>query len=277
VSLQPPPRPDLGFPVQGQVPAGVGGGPRWSRLNDRSPAPWGVWTAIGLFLLGDLLVGEILAVAVLAILNVGQLSTSGAAGAPELAATLITDGTLVAVLMGYLVLRVRTWREVLGVPPLRASLREWAVGAAVGLPLYLGIALIVATVLAGLLGGISGKHASTPDQVSSSLSGGGVVLLILVSLVAAPLAEELFFRGFLFRSLRDRHGYWLGALVSSLLFGLAHYVPAPWQDAVLLQATMVFTGLGLATLYEWRGSILANIGAHMAFNTVGVILILATR
>lgn len=276
MSLIPPPRPDLGLPFDGEPILRVGGGPRWSRLNERRPAPWGAWTAIGLFLLGEVLVGQLLILVLFVAMGVTTPST-GAAGAPELAATLVADGSLIVVLLLYLRLRVAHWREVLGIPPLRPALHEWAVGAGMGLPLYFGIAIFVSTVLAGLLSALSGHSASTPEQVSSSLSAGGVVLLILVSVLAAPLGEELFFRGFLFRGLRDRHGFWVGAIVSSLLFGLAHFVAAPWQDTVLLQATMVFTGLGLASLYEWRGSLLANIGAHMAFNTVGVILILATR
>jgi membrane protease YdiL (CAAX protease family) len=61
------------------------------------------------------------------------------------------------------------------------------------------------------------------------------------------------------------------------LFGLAHYVPSPWRDAVLLQTIMVFTGIGLAWIYERRGNVVANIAAHMTFNTIGIVLILAVH
>ena len=74
--------------------------------------------------------------------------------------------------------------------------------------------------------------------------------------------------------MRDRHGFWLGAAVSSLLFGLVHFVPAPWPDTVLLQTTMVFTGLALAAIYEWRGTLVSCIVAHMSFNVIGVVFIL---
>jgi membrane protease YdiL (CAAX protease family) len=81
----------------------------------------------------------------------------------------------------------------------------------------------------------------------------------------------------LFRSVRDRHGFWIGAIVSGLLFGAAHYIPAAWQDTVLLQSIMVFTGVALAWIYERRGNLVANVAAHMAFNAVGVALILWSR
>jgi membrane protease YdiL (CAAX protease family) len=58
---------------------------------------------------------------------------------------------------------------------------------------------------------------------------------------------------------------------------LVHFVPAPWQDTVLLQAVMVCTGMALASIYEWRGNLLTPIVTHMAFNAVGVTLILAFR
>ena len=77
--------------------------------------------------------------------------------------------------------------------------------------------------------------------------------------------------GILFRSVRDRRGFWLGALVSGLIFGLAHYQAAAWQDTVLLQSIMVFTGVALAYIYERRGNLLANVAAHMVFNVVGVV------
>jgi membrane protease YdiL (CAAX protease family) len=38
---------------------------------------------------------------------------------------------------------------------------------------------------------------------------------------------------------------------------------------------MVFTGIGLAWIYERRGTIVASMAAHMAFNVIGVVTILA--
>ena len=37
---------------------------------------------------------------------------------------------------------------------------------------------------------------------------------------------------------------------------------------------MVFTGIGLAWIYERRGTIVASMAAHMAFNVVGLVVIL---
>jgi membrane protease YdiL (CAAX protease family) len=95
-----------------------------------------------------------------------------------------------------------------------------------------------------------------------------------LAVFVAPVVEETYFRGILFRSIRDRHGFWPGALISGVVFGLVHFVPSAWQDAVLLQSIMVFTGIALAWIYERRGSLLANVGAHMAFNAIGILLIL---
>jgi membrane protease YdiL (CAAX protease family) len=53
-----------------------------------------------------------------------------------------------------------------------------------------------------------------------------------------------------------------------------HYVPSPAIDAFVLQLTMVFTGIGLAWIYERRGTILASMAAHVAFNVVGLVVIL---
>ena len=37
---------------------------------------------------------------------------------------------------------------------------------------------------------------------------------------------------------------------------------------------MVFTGIGLAWIYERRGSLVAPMAAHVAFNVVGLVVIL---
>ena len=42
------------------------------------------------------------------------------------------------------------------------------------------------------------------------LSAVGIVVTSLYAVVIAPFGEELFFRGVLFRSLRDRYGFRIG-------------------------------------------------------------------
>ncbi len=97
-----------------------------------------------------------------------------------------------------------------------------------------------------------------------------VGLGMLAAVIAAPLGEEVFFRGFLFGSLRGRMGFAPAAATSAAAFALFHVTP-------LLVAVMLFVGMALAWLYERRGSVVAPIGAHAMFNVIGYTLLLMER
>jgi membrane protease YdiL (CAAX protease family) len=60
-------------------------------------------------------------------------------------------------------------------------------------------------------------------------------------------------------------------------FGLIHYLPGAWQDALLLMGVMFVNGIALAWWYERRGTIVSSIVAHMVFNVIGIVLIFGTR
>ena len=93
-------------------------------------------------------------------------------------------------------------------------------------------------------------------------------LLAVLFTVAAPVAEELLFRGLLFRTLRDglsrrgpRFGMWMGAILSGLIFGGLHI--GGGQDAFV--PVLMLLGIVLALAYHWSGTIYVPIAIH-AFN-----------
>lgn len=90
----------------------------------------------------------------------------------------------------------------------------------------------------------------------------GAVAAGLLIIVAAPLSEEIFFRGFLFGGLRRGAGFIGAALVSSGIWGLFHYTGTDSWGVVLQLALF---GVALAWLYERTGSIWPPIAVH-AFN-----------
>lgn len=83
--------------------------------------------------------------------------------------------------------------------------------------------------------------------------------VLLVAVVAAPVTEELIFRGCLYGVLRSRWGRPAGILVSSALFAAIH------GHAPSLPGLMILAA-GLALVYERCGSLWAPIGMHAAFN-----------
>jgi len=89
--------------------------------------------------------------------------------------------------------------------------------------------------------------------------------VILVVSIIGPILEEIVFRKIIFGSLYQRFGFFISALVSSLIFAVAH------MDFVhiLLYASMGFT---FAFLYVKTKRILVPIFAHVAMNTLVVIL-----
>ena len=107
-------------------------------------------------------------------------------------------------------------------------------------------------------------HPVDPQWLATLLehlptSGLGIAVAAAVAVFAGPLAEELLFRGLIYRLARRTWGPWPAALVSSLLFGLVH--GEPWFLFGLIGLGLVF-----AYLYETTGSLLAPVIAHALYN-----------
>jgi membrane protease YdiL (CAAX protease family) len=262
VSLPIPPRPDTSGFVFGQIPTTTDGRPR---------STWGWFEAVGVYLLA-FLAGGFASIPVLAFL--GDTTVNGAIGQTEILATIAADVVITAVLVFWLARWHHEWRAAMVLPPSQERIwRQLLYGAVAGLILVPAVGLISGGIEVILREAV-GHRVTTPEQVAPGLSPLAKGYLVLLAVAIAPISEELFFRGVLFRTVRDRHGFWPAALASAIPFGLVHYVPSPAIDAFVLQLTMVFTGIGLAWIYERRGTILASMAAHVAFNVVGLVVIL---
>jgi hypothetical protein len=103
--------------------------------------------------------------------------------------------------------------------------------------------------------------------------GGGLEIraaLGLLSVVGAPLLEEIFFRGALYGAIRRRRGIAVGLAGSAVVFAMLHpQLPLGFLPIAIL-------GAAYAGLYEWRQSLIPAMVAHALNNgTVFLILCLA--
>ena len=103
------------------------------------------------------------------------------------------------------------------------------------------------------------------EAVQSEIFAPGIILVIVRAVLLAPIAEELVFRGLVFRRMREYTGFWPAALVSAALFGLYHMNLPQGIYAFLF-------GIMLAVLYDRFRNILVPILVHFAANLLSVIL-----
>lgn len=89
----------------------------------------------------------------------------------------------------------------------------------------------------------------------------GLIFAILSACLLAPLAEELLYRGVLFRSLWNRIGPGPGALISAAVFAVLHF-----YDGYGLASVWIF-GFSCALLYAGTGSLATVIALHVLYNT----------
>jgi membrane protease YdiL (CAAX protease family) len=251
-----PPRPDLAI----------------DSIRANREVPWRWWHAMGIFAVGFLVIGTISAVAVLLIMG-GELTQGTGIGSTGIVASAVADVAFGSVMILWLRSRTRRWPEAIRLTLVGSRLRAFAAGLGLGLILYPAVAFGVGTILVIAFRVLTGDTVSVPDQLSPELSVGAQVLAGILAVGVAPVVEELFFRGILYRSLR-RHGLWPAAIASSALFGVVHYVGGPALSAMFLMIATAFTGFGLALIYEWRG-LPASIGAHVTFNVIGLVAIFA--
>ena len=243
-----------------------------SKPEGRPLAAWTLFQSLGIFLLGNVLIGQALVGAIVLFLFGTVTVPTDGANTPILVASLFTDLAMVGTILLWLRLRHEPIVALIGVPAPGRWLREVGIGVAFGVVLYLVVAFGVSSAVAWLLERVFSHPIVTPRQLSPDLSSSAKVLAAVLAIVIAPPAEELFFRGVLFRGLRDRRGFAIAAGVSAVAFGLAHWT-GEWRGALVLVLSMVVTGLGLAFLYDRRKNLVASIAAHATFNIIGVILL----
>ncbi|MCC7383363.1 MAG: CPBP family intramembrane metalloprotease [Deltaproteobacteria bacterium] len=112
--------------------------------------------------------------------------------------------------------------------------------------------------LACVAGGLSEALAATA-RVYRETEGPMFFGLVLVMGVLGPVAEELFFRGYVQSRLVDRWGAWVGIGLSALLFALIHIDP-------MLIVSAAGAGVILGLLFLRTGSVRVTIVAHAANN-----------
>jgi membrane protease YdiL (CAAX protease family) len=131
---------------------------------------------------------------------------------------------------------------------------------------------VVTSVYASLLN--LGGSDKLPSELGTGKSTAALVATAVFVCVIAPIAEEFFFRGFFFGTLRRMRivvagrnlGAWVAAILTGILFGLAHTGSASSQFLIPLG----FLGFVLC-LVRWRtGSLYPCMALHSFNNSLAL-------
>lgn len=126
----------------------------------------------------------------------------------------------------------------------------------------LSMAVVVVSAASIVQAGLGGSAEETQPVLQLFAEGADVRVQLLIAVAAVligPIFEEIFFRGFIYRNLRDLTGPGAAMVISALLFGLVH-LQAP------LIVPLAALGIVLAFLFERSGSLLVPIAVHALWN-----------
>jgi hypothetical protein len=222
------------------------------------PVPWTPRTTFW-WLIGGLLMAIIIPPLLVAPFD-PDLKSDGAL----LVAQAIFDGLLLFVALGV----ASDWKFRPLATPLRLlGLRPFRLNA-----IWIMLATLVAYYIAA---GLFASLVLKPDQedIGGELGVGNpsiVIAVLAVVMIAgfAPIAEELFFRGFVFAGLRSRWSLWPAAITSGLIFGAVH---AP--TGITTVVPLATLGVALCWLYNRTGSLWPCVIAHMINNGLALALV----
>ncbi len=145
------------------------------------------------------------------------------------------------------------WREAVA----RLGLRRFGSSAVVWMGVSIAAYLAFATVYVTLVG--------APEQEDIADAFGSLPFQIFLIAIAAPISEEIFFRGMLFGGLRRRMPMVVAALISAVVFGGLHAF-----TGISAVPPLIAFGFILALLYEKTGSIVPGILLHALNNSVAL-------
>lgn len=145
------------------------------------------------------------------------------------------------------------------------------IGVIVGVASQLILVPLISLPMLEILGKTR-SDLSRPAQILADKADNplGVLLLVLIVVIGAPIAEELFFRGLVLRAVERRLGMPAAIGISAVAFGVTHF------EALQMAALTAF-GLVLGYLVHRTGRLGTSIVTHMAFNSISVITLLVQR
>lgn len=145
------------------------------------------------------------------------------------------------------------WRKALSRLGLRGFRRSGWLWMLAAVAAYLAFAAVYVTLV------------GEPEQEDIAESFGSLPFQIFLIAIAAPVSEEIFFRGMLYGGLRRRMPMVVAALVSAVVFGGLHAA-----TGVSTVPPLIAFGFILALLYERTGSIVPGILLHALNNSVAL-------
>jgi membrane protease YdiL (CAAX protease family) len=167
-----------------------------------------------------------------------------------------------ATALGFLLvpMAIASWRGAssLGEVTARLGLRSFRPSAAKWMAAAIGAYLLFATFYSLLV--------VQPHQKDIAEGFGTIPVQVLLIVIAAPISEEVCFRGMLFGGLREKLPRLGAALLSGLIFGGLHAL-----TGVTAVPPLIAFGFILALLYEKTGSIVPGILLHMLNNSVALL------
>ncbi len=271
----PPPAPQPhAAPQEGaaQVPCSAASGAASPPDATRAPRhrrppgrPWGFWATLGWTALW-LLVWFLVSVAGVTVCVIAMVATDPSADPAKVAGTLERNGLLLSlivivqtpVLVGLTALLA--WvrmplREYLALRPLR-----WKATAVCVLLLLLLLAS------QDTLTWLTGQEVVPPVMVDAYRTAGFLPLLAFALIVAAPVVEETFFRGFMYTSLAaSRVGHVGAVLLTAAVWALIHFQYG-WFGIACIFVDGLFLGL-----VRWRtGSATLTTVLHAITNLVAM-------
>jgi membrane protease YdiL (CAAX protease family) len=225
--------------------------------------PWGLGDSIW-GLIGGLLLVVIVPPLLVLPFDSNIADPNKASDAAILATQALFDGLLMAVAIGM----ASGWHFNLREALRRLGLRRFEPSALGWMFVVLGAYYAGAIAFSAIV--LTPKQQDIGKELGVCNPGIGIaVAAVLAIVVLAPVAEEIFFRGFFFAGLRSRWSLWPSALLSGAIFGLVHAPTGP--TAAIPLAGL---GVGLAWLYNKTGSLWPSMLAHFLNNALAISVVI---
>ncbi len=181
----------------------------------------------------------------------------------DLVANLVITVVVLLILVGFLMLRRVNIDELAGFSRI-GIVRAVATGGALLLLAY--PLLNIADAITQRLIGDGSSRQNIVELFSGSRTMEERIMIIVLAVAIAPIAEEFVFRFFLYGVLRRYFGRFAGLAINSVLFAAVHqHLPA--------FGVLVVLGSCFTLAYEWSGSILVPMTMHSLFNSLSLILL----